>query len=394
MQSGPLPDLNNTRIAFSRFSSAELRDSYFLFRLLGIPWMVEWGSRLAQWAIRIGLPVQWAIRKTVFHQFCGGETIVGCEPAVAQLAMGGVGTILDYSVEGTDGDEAFDACAEEIIRTIHKARGDDRIPFAVFKVSGVASVELMERISAQSQPAKQDIMEWNTVRVRVRRIIQAAADANQAVLVDAEESWIQDAIDGLVHELILKYNRVKPLVYQTVQLYRHDRLEYLKKTYAQISAEGCHFAVKLVRGAYMEKERERAAERNYPSPIQPDKASTDRDFDEAVRFCLEHIEQMALCCGSHNEESNLRMINRMRELGIEASNPRVWSAQLKGMSDHISFNLAHAGYRVAKYLPYGPVQAVLPYLVRRARENTSIAGQMSRELTLLSAERKRRRTDN
>jgi len=394
MQSGPLPDLNNTRIAFSRFSSAELRDSYFLFRLLGIPWMVEWGSRLAQWAIRIGLPVQWAIRKTVFHQFCGGETIVGCEPAVAQLAMGGVGTILDYSVEGTDGDEAFDACAEEIIRTIHKARGDDRIPFAVFKVSGVASVELMERISTQSQPAKQDIMEWNTVRVRVRRIIQAAADANQAVLVDAEESWIQDAIDGLVHELILKYNRVKPLVYQTVQLYRHDRLEYLKKTYAQISAEGCHFAVKLVRGAYMEKERERAAERNYPSPIQPDKASTDRDFDEAVRFCLEHIEQMALCCGSHNEESNLRMINRMRELGIEASNPRVWSAQLKGMSDHISFNLAHAGYRVAKYLPYGPVQAVLPYLVRRARENTSIAGQMSRELTLLSAERKRRRTDN
>lgn len=391
MQSKQLPTLSNTQIAFSRLSDAELRDSYFLFRLMGSPWMVEWGSRLAQWAIRIGLPVQWAIRKTVYHQFCGGETIEGCEPAVAQLATGGVGTILDYSVEGAEGDAAFDACADEIIRTIHKARGDDRIPFAVFKVSGVASAQLLERVGALTSDAPTDLPEWDLVRMRVRRIIQAAADADQAVLVDAEESWIQDAIDLLVHEMVLEYNRSKPIVFQTVQLYRHDRLAYLKSTFDKMNAAGCLFAVKLVRGAYMEKERARADLRSYPSPIQADKAATDRDFDAAVRFCLDHIEHMALCCGSHNEDSNLRMITRMQELGIAPGDPRVWSAQLKGMSDHISFNLAHAGFRVAKYLPYGPVPAVLPYLVRRAQENTSIAGQMSRELALLSTERKRRK---
>ena len=391
MQSSQAPNLNNTQIAFSRFSDAELRDSYFLFRMMGSPWLVDWGSRLAQWAIRIGLPIQWAIRKTVYKQFCGGETIEECETAVAQLARGSVGTILDYSVEGMEGDEAFDACADEIIRTIHQARGDERIPFAVFKVSGVAPADLLEQVGAMTPAAAGDLPEWNRVRSRVRRIVQAAADADQAVLVDAEESWIQDAIDSLVHELVLAFNRIKPIVYQTVQLYRHDRLAYLKSTFDQMNAAGCHFAVKLVRGAYLEKERDRAALRHAPSPIQPDKASTDRDFDEAVRFCLDHIDHMALCCGSHNEESNMKMITRMGELGIAPGDPRIWSAQLKGMSDHISFNLAHAGYRVAKYLPYGPVPAVLPYLVRRAQENTSMAGQMSRELALLSAERRRRK---
>jgi proline dehydrogenase len=392
MQSNLLPNLNNTKIAFSRFSNVELRASYWLFRLMGIPWMVDWGSRLAQWSIRIGLPVQWAIRKTVYQQFCGGETIDGCDAAVAQLAQGGVGTILDYSVEGAEDDAAFDACAEEIIKTIQKARGDERIPFAVFKISGVAPVGLLERVGALPAAHKNELPEWDLVRLRVRRIVQAAADADQAILVDAEESWIQDAIDSLVHDLVLEFNRVKPLVYQTVQLYRHDRLAYLKSTYAQMRMAGCYFAVKLVRGAYMEKERERAATRNYPSPIQPSKAATDRDFDEAVFFCLDHIEHMALCCGSHNEESNLKMINKMHALDIAPGDTRVWSAQLKGMSDHISFNLADAGYRVAKYLPYGPVSAVLPYLVRRARENTSIAGQMSRELALLAAERQRRKS--
>lgn len=392
MQHEPLPDLNNTQIAFARFSNAELRASYWLFRLMGQPWLVEVGSRLAQWFIRMGLPVQWAIRHTIYRQFCGGETIGGCEPSIAQLSRGGVGTILDYSVEGAEGDAAFDACAGEIIRTIQQAREDDRIPFAVFKMSGVAPVDLLERVSQNPEVTGNDLQEWNAVRARVRRIIQAAADARQPVLVDAEESWIQDAIDGLVHENILEFNRAMPLVYQTVQLYRHDRLGYLKDTFGRMSAQGCYFAVKLVRGAYLEKERDRAAELGYPCPIQPDKAATDRDFDEAVRFCLTHLVRMAVCCGSHNETSNQSMVSQMRELGIAPNDPRVWSAQLKGMSDHISFNLAHAGYRVAKYLPYGPVSAVLPYLVRRARENTSIAGQMSRELALLAAERQRRKS--
>jgi len=391
MQSPNLPDFNNTQIAFQRFSNAQLKSSYWLFRLMSIAWVVKWGSRLAQWTMQIGLPVQWIIKKTIYQQFCGGENITECETDVAHLSAGGVGTILDYSVEGAVGEMAYDDCAREIIRTIQKAKGDSRIPFAVFKISGLTSVELLERMSSEAQHTANEIQEWDQTRARVRSIIQAAADAGQAVLVDAEESWIQNAIDRIVHELILEFNRDSPLVYQTIQLYRHDRLQYLKETYALMCASGCFFAVKLVRGAYMEKERARAQLMKYPCPIQPNKEATDYDFDAAVGFCLENIEKMALCCGSHNEESNLKMILKMHSHGIKADDNRVWSAQLKGMSDHISFNLAYAGYNSAKYLPYGPVAAVLPYLVRRAQENTSIAGQMSRELLLLLNEHNRRK---
>ena len=384
-------DFSNTQIAFAHKNKSSLKKAYWLFKTMGNPSLVNTGSALANWALKMKLPIKGIIRNTLYQQFVGGEDIQRCEQAIQSLAENSVGTILDYSVEGMEGEAAFDAGAEEIVRTIHKANGDLRIPFAVFKVTGVARFGLLEKVSQGKALSEKEEKEWNEVVRRVNWICEEGFKVNQPVMIDAEETWIQPAIDQLAFEMMKKFNQNQPLVYNTVQLYRHDRLNYLKELFGQCEKESLFLGVKLVRGAYMEKERERAQNMGYPSPIQPNKAATDRDFDLAVEFCVEHIAKIGLVAGSHNEESNYHLARLLDAKGLPKNHPHVYFSQLLGMSDHISFNLSNAGYNVAKYVPYGPVEAVFPYLIRRARENTSVAGQVGRELGLILKERARRK---
>jgi proline dehydrogenase len=303
----------------------------------------------------------------------------------------GVGTILDYSAEGKEIESDFEKTAEEICRTVTTSHENQHIPFCVFKVTGVARLGLLEKVNAQLELDEQEEKEFEAVRSRVNRICESAFKAGTPLFIDAEESWIQDALDAIVEEMMAKYNQEKAVVYNTVQLYRTDRLEYLRKSINQARETGYFIGQKLVRGAYMEKERDRAREQGYPSPIQPDQHACNVDFDKALELCIENIDVLSLCAGTHNEESSHHLTELMTKAGVAKEDPRVFFAQLFGMSDHISFNLASAGYNVAKYVPYGPVREVVPYLIRRAEENTSIKGQTGRELKLIQTELKRRK---
>ena len=390
-----LPRFNDTAQAFQHLSDADLRRAVGLFSLIDKPWLVNAGSALAHLALALRVPLGWAVRPTVYAHFCGGESIEGCEATMAKLAEHKVRTILDYSAEGQTEEADLDATCSEVLATIQAADGDARHAFAVFKVSGLSSNALLEKVgqamAGGASLSREDEEAWSRVQRRVRTLCEATAAAGGRVMVDAEESWIQDAIDALAEDMMSDYNRDRVVVYNTVQMYRHDRLAYLESM-ADRAAEGGYLAgVKLVRGAYMEKERERAAQQGYPSPIQPDKASSDRDFDAAVRWVLDRIDCIHLVAGSHNEESNLKLCEWMGEAGLEAGDDRVAFAQLLGMSDPITFNLAAHGYNVAKYVPYGPIREAIPYLIRRAQENTSVAGQTSRELALLRQEKQRRK---
>lgn len=386
-----LPDFSNTAIAYASKNKQALNRAYWLFKAMNSASMVNIGAKLTHWALALKLPIQGLIKATIYKQFCGGESIEACESTIQSLYQYQVGTILDYSVEGMEDEKAFDACAEEIIRTIHKANGDPRIPFAVFKLTGVIRFNLLEKISARLPLTEQETSEWQKASQRVKNICSEAAKIGQMLFIDAEESWIQPAIDELAESMMQAYNQKKAVVFNTIQLYRHDRLQYLKDAFNRAENGGYFLGLKLVRGAYMEKERARALKMNYPSPIQPDKLSSDRDYNDALRFCMTHINQIAICAGTHNEESCRLLASLMADSNVEPNHPNIWFSQLLGMSDNLSFNLSNAGYNVAKYVPYGPVEAVLPYLIRRAQENTSIAGQMSRELGLILSERKRRK---
>lgn len=384
-------DFSNTQIAFAHKDKASLNKAFLLFKTMGNPTLVGIGSSLATWALNIGLPVKRIIKNTIYQQFVGGEDIVHCEHAIQMLHKNRVGTILDYSVEGLEGESAFDAGASEIIKTIEKADGDERIPFAVFKVTGVGRFALLEKVSSAEALSDLEKIEWDALKNRVHAICEKAFSVNQPVMIDAEETWIQPAIDQLALEMMMLFNKERAIVFNTIQLYRHDRLSYLKNLFEICKENNIYTGVKLVRGAYMEKERERALIKGYTSPIQPNKESTDRDFDEALSFCVDNIDHISLVAGSHNESSNHLLVDLMSKKGIQNNHPHIYFSQLLGMSDHISFNLAHAGFNVAKYVPYGPVEAVFPYLVRRARENTSVAGQVGRELSLIIQERNRRK---
>lgn len=377
------PDFNNTQQAFAHLSDAELRKAVLLFQTVGNPRLVRVGKVLMNLALKLRIPVGWAIRPTIYAHFCGGESIEKSSPTVDKLAGAGVKTILDYSAEGKDSERDLDATCEEILRTVRAARGDDRMAFNVFKVTGVAANSLLEAVSARGT---YDLAAWKRVKRRVGRICAATAEAGGRVFIDAEETWLQPAIDQLAIDEMRRHNGSRAVVFNTVQLYRHDRLGYLQGLTEVAEREGWQLGVKLVRGAYMEKERERAAERGYPSPIQPDKASTDRDYDAALRWCVDHLARVAVCNGSHNVASNALLCRLMEEKGLGVGDDRVWFAQLLGMSDPISFNLAAHGFNVAKYVPYGPIREAVPYLIRRAEENTSVAGQTSRELQLLRQE--------
>ena len=383
---------DNTEIAFSGKSNSDLNWSYRLFNLMGKPWLVKLGKGLTNFAFRLHLPVKGLIKKTIFKQFCGGESIQDCDQKISELDDFNIGTILDYSVEGKESLADLEATKNEIIDTIKKGHNTSAIPFAVFKVTGVSRFSLLEKandgVEHLSQKEKE---EFNAVLRRVDAICKTAHELDCAVFIDAEDSWIQDAIDKMADAMMAKYNKEKAIVYNTLQMYRHDRLDFLKQSHLKAKANGYTLGVKLVRGAYMEKERERAEEKGYPSPIQPDKKSTDRDYDLALKYMVDHIDEIAICAGTHNEESSALLASLMNEKNIAKNHPHAYFAQLLGMSDHISYNLAHNGFNVAKYVPYGPIKEVMPYLIRRAEENTSVAGQMGRELSLIVKEKKRRK---
>lgn len=381
---------DNTEIAFSGMSNADLNRAYWLFKVINVNFLVKIGPPITNAAIKIGLPISGLIKATIFKQFCGGESIADCDKTIAHLSKYHIGTILDYSVEGESTEHAFDTTAEEIIATINRAKGNKDIPFSVFKVTGIARFGLLEKLDAKLTLSFDEMKEYERVKDRVRRICDTAYRSNVRIFIDAEESWIQDTIDELALSMMRLFNKEKTIVYNTYQYYRHDRLIAIKKHNEELKADGVSMGVKLVRGAYMEKERNRAEEMNYPSPINPDKASTDKEYDAALEYCVEHIDRISICAGTHNENSSKHLIQLMSKKGLANDDQRIYFSQLLGMSDNLSYNLANAGYNVAKYVPYGPVKSVLPYLFRRAQENTAIAGQMGRELSLILKEKKRR----
>lgn len=379
---------DNTENAFKAKTNSELSRSYWLFKLISNPLLVKAGAGLGPLALNLGFKP--LLKSTIFKQFVGGENIQDCSETVAQLGKYNIGTILDYSVEGKESEQDFDNCVKETIETIHKAKNDKNIPFCVFKVTGLARFALLQKVTANQTLTEAEAAEWQRVQNRVNTICETAYQNNQRIFIDAEESWIQQAIDDLANTNMAAYNKNKVIVYNTFQLYRSDRLTYLRESIQQGKTNGYHIGAKLVRGAYMEKERKRALDMNYPSPIQPDKESCDRDYNEAIKLCVENMDVMGLCAGSHNEDSSLYLVDLMKQKNLLPSDERIYFSQLLGMSDHISYNLSISGYNVAKYVPYGPIKDVMPYLIRRAQENTSVKGQTGRELNLIIKEKARR----
>ncbi|MBU1372172.1 MAG: proline dehydrogenase family protein [Bacteroidetes bacterium] len=383
---------DDTKIAFKHQSDKDLKRSFWLFKMISNNLLVKIGPLFTKAALAIRIPISGLIKATIFKQFCGGETINECTSTIEKLADVGVGTILDYSVEGEEDEDAFDQTEKEIIYTIKKAvELPQAIPFCVFKVTGLARFGLLEKINDKVDLKEFEKLEWKKALNRIEEICKTAYEAQKHIMIDAEESWIQDVIDDVAIEMMRKFNKEKAIVFNTYQLYRHDKLSSLIVDEALARTEGFYLGAKLVRGAYMEKERKRAAEMDYTSPIQPDKTSTDKDYNAAVDFCLENISHVSFVAGTHNQHSCQLLADEMELKGIEPKHPHVYFSQLLGMSDNLSFNLSNAGYNVAKYVPYGPLKAVLPYLFRRAEENTAIAGQMGRELKLISKEMKRRK---
>ena len=391
MEIRPQPSLDNTEIAFGGKSNAELKRAYWLFKLIGNPALVVAGRVFTNIALALRIPIGWVLRGNIFKQFCGGENIGQCRNAVESLGKFNIGTILDYSVEGKEGEADFENTKAEIMLTVQEAARSQSIPFSVFKVTGIARFSLLEKVNASAALSEKEQLEWERVEARVDAICAHAAKYDVPIFIDAEDSWIQDAIDALANKMMVKYNATSAIVYNTVQLYRHDRLAFLKKSHELAIAQNFFLGVKLVRGAYMEKERARAAEKGYADPIQPSKEASDRDFDLAVTYCLDHIDRISVCAGTHNEKSSLHLAKAIDERNLNRNDKRIYFAQLYGMSDHISFNLSNAGFNVAKYLPYGPIREVIPYLIRRAQENTSVKGQTGRELSLIQGEMKRRK---
>ena len=382
----------NTEIAFQSKSDNDLKRAYWLFKIIASPTVVKFGKIATNIALKLRLPIAKIVKATIFRQFCGGESIGACDSVIKKMGNFGVGTILDYSVEGKTSDADFDQTVNVIIQTIERGKADKNIPFAVFKVTGIGRFDLLEKASKNgyrfSETEKKEV---DIVVNRIDRICEAAFNAKVPVFIDAEETWIQDAIDKWAFEMMLKYNKEEAIVFNTIQMYRLDRLMFLKSSYELAKENNVKYGVKLVRGAYMEKERDRAANLGYPSPIQPDKNTSDKDYNLALEFIVSNADYFALCAGTHNEESSLFLTQLLQKHGISSNDKRFYSAQLLGMSDHISYNLAEAGYNVAKYMPFGPIREVMPYLLRRADENTSVAGQTGRELSLILRELKRRK---
>lgn len=383
-------DFEDTKTAFVTKSDSQLKKAFWLFKFVASQKMVSFGKWSSALAMKVGLPIKGIVKSTVYDQFVGGETIEDCAKTVAELKAHGVYSILDYSVEGARSEDALENTAQHIIETIHFGARQEGVPFAVFKMTGVVRFGLLEKLNDNKVLSEVENKEYIRAVKRVERICQEAHEAGLSIFIDAEETWVQEPIDRMCEDMMRKFNKERCTVFTTLQMYRWDRLEYLKDLYSMAVEGNFLVGVKLVRGAYMEKERERAYHMGYESPIQPDKEATDRDYDAAVKYCIEHADRVSVIAGSHNEESAQKLADLMLENGLAKNDKRVWFSQLYGMSDNLSFNLAKEGYNTVKYLPFGPVEETLPYLIRRAEENTSAAGQTSRELNLIKKEMERR----
>ena len=381
----------NTATAFALKSDSELERAYFLFKMISNEPLVKMGSVITNFAIKVHLPVEGLIRATVFDHFCGGVNERDCLPVVDKMWQKGVCSVLDYSVEGKEEEDPFDAATEIILTILDFVKEKEAIPFAVFKPTGFGRFALYQKISEKKKLTKAEEAEWQRVINRFDKVCKKAHDLEVSLLIDGEESWMQDAADDLAEDMMRKYNKKKRIVFNTLQTYRWDRLPYLKSLHERAEKDGFKVGMKVVRGAYMEKENDRAKEKGYTSPICKSKAETDENFNATIEYMIDNLDTLSIFSGTHNEDSCYRLMQLMADKGIDKNNEHVWFGQLYGMSDHISFNLAANGYNVAKYLPFGPVRDVMPYLIRRADENTSVAGQTSRELKLLKKERKRRK---
>ena len=384
---------NNTEVAFALKSDTELDRAYFLFKMISNEPLVRIGTAVTNFALNAHLPVEGLIRATVFDHFCGGINEMDCLNVVENMFTKGVSSVLDYSVEGKEEEDQFDAALEMTLKTLEFAKERQAIPFAVFKPTGLGRLDLYTKIGEKQPLSDAEQAEWDRVKERFEIICKTAHSKNVALLIDGEESWMQDAADELVEEMMRKYNKEKAIVFNTLQMYRWDRLDYLKALHDRAKADNFYIGMKLVRGAYMEKEHKRAEENGYPTPICKSKQATDDNYNEALDYMMQHIDTMAIFVGTHNEESSYKLLEMQIAKGISKNDQRIWFGQLYGMSDNISYNLAAQGYNIAKYLPFGPVRDVMPYLIRRAEENTSVAGQTSRELNLLNTERKRRKIE-
>lgn len=385
-------DFNNTEIAFSAKSPGELQNAYLLFNTIKHPWLVKCAKIGTQVALKIHFPLAWAVKPTLYKQFVGGETLQDCAKAINHLMKYNVKSTLDFSAEGEQTPEGIRATFDETIRSIDYAKGNANLAYAVFKPSTITTDELLAKASEKrGELTIEEVKQFREFRERFMALCQRAYDNDVRILVDAEDYCFQDALDELTDEAMRKYNKKRAIVFATLQMYRHDRMAYLRRIYDDAIEKNYIAGVKFVRGAYMEEERARAAALGYPDPICKDKQATDENYDAGVRFVMDHLERFEMFMGTHNEESNYKLAKLMDEKGIPRNDSRIFFAQLLGMSDNISFNLAHEGYNVTKYVPYAAVRDVLPYLIRRAEENTSVAGQTSRELRMLKSEMDRRK---
>ncbi|MBT8210290.1 MAG: proline dehydrogenase family protein [Eudoraea sp.] len=381
----------DTATAFALKSDSELERAYFLFKLIANEPLVRIGTAVTNFAIKAHLPVEGLIRATVFDHFCGGVSEADCMPVIDKMWASGVYSVLDYSVEGKESEDPLDKALEKTLEIMDFAKEKQAIPFAVFKPTGYGRFALYQKLGEGKTLTEEESAEWDRVVNRFEATCKKAYDLDIPLLIDAEETWMQDAADDLVESMMRKYNKEKAVVFNTLQMYRWDRMDYLMDLHQRASDEGFKIGIKVVRGAYLEKENERAEEMGYPTPMCPTKQATDENFDACVLYILENLNTISLFSGTHNEDSCFKLMQMMQEKGVAKDDPRVGFGQLYGMSDHITFNLAKEGYNVAKYLPFGPVRDVMPYLIRRAEENTSVAGQTNRELELLKKEKKRRK---
>jgi len=382
---------DNTEVAFSLKSDAELEKAYWLFKMIQNESLVKLGTGVTKFALKHHFPIEGLIKTTVFDHFCGGVTEKDTLDLVDKLYSKGVYSILDYSVEGAENEDSFNRAFNKTMELIDFAKDRKEMPFAVFKPTGLGRFGIYEKVSSGKKLTEEEEQEWKNVVDRYDKLAKKAKENDVPLMIDAEETWMQKAADDLVEQMMEKYNTEKPIVFNTLQLYRIDRLDYLKDLHKRAKEKGFKIGMKLVRGAYMEKERERAEKMGYPDPIWETKKLTDKSFNDTLTYMMDNLDEMSIYSGSHNEESTRHLMNLIEEKGLERNDPRVWFGQLLGMSDHITFNLAKEGYNTSKYIPFGPVKDVMPYLIRRAEENTSVAGQTSRELELLSKEKKRRK---
>ena len=387
----PHISFDNTEVAFADKTTPELRRALWLFRFIGNTSLVKFSAPFVTTAFKTGLPIRRIVRNTVFRHFCGGENISDCQPAIAKLWKSHIGTILDYSVEGQQRESDFDSTCTEILSIIDRAAGNEALSFSVFKMTGIARIALLEKVNASAALSQEETDQFNRIRQRVEKICTMAHAKNVPVFFDAEESWIQNGIDALADEMMVRFNKERAIVFNTIQLYRTDRLTYLTRIIEDAQSRKYIAGFKLVRGAYHEQEANRAIQNGYEVPVFGKKYETDNAYNKAQEICMDHIDTVAFCSGTHNEKSCELLVELMQKKNIPVNDKPVWFAQLYGMSDHISYNLAKAGYNVAKYVPYGKVEAVLPYLIRRVQEKKSVAGQSSRELSLIMTALKRRR---